>query len=62
MLNEVRRKPEKPRIRKLPGLGYECVGAGISSLAYSRSAAFREWKEHYDWHVKPRPQGHKLKE
>lgn len=48
MLNEVRRKPEKPRIRKMAGWGYECTGAGISSLALSRHTAFRDWKERYE--------------
>jgi hypothetical protein len=52
MLNEVRRKPEKPRVSKFPGLGYECEGAGIYCLANSRAQAYRDWKKRYDQQTK----------
>lgn len=65
MLNEVRRKPEKPRIRQVKtlrpailggkkyDLSWECSGAGVMTLAHSRAEAFRLWKE-----TQPRPIGH----
>jgi hypothetical protein len=48
MLNEVRRKPEKPRIRKMTGGRYECTGAGISSWGLDPNTAFLNWKVRYE--------------
>jgi hypothetical protein len=51
MLNEVRRKPEKPRMRKVEGW-YECSGAGVSTLADKRNVAYRDWKACYEQQIK----------
>ena len=43
MLNEVRRKPEKPRMKKV-GRHWICTGLNAGAAAYSPWEAYKDWE------------------
>lgn len=60
MLNEVRRKPDKPRIAKFNGLFYcydkSVIGTGIGMTALD---SYQDWERQCNkYKYKPRPIGH----